>query len=89
MPLSPVEHTALDMARTDGVAGTSTPTLPMVLEYLLNPTPTTAALIGPNGGTGVRHSLRRTVSGDLGSMFDAPSTVAFDADARSWSWTPR
>ena len=81
IPLSPVEHTALDMALTDAVAANSTPTLPMVLEYLLNPTPATAALVGPNGGTGVGHSLRRTVSGDLEGMFDAPSTVAFDADA--------
>ncbi len=80
-PLSPVEHTALDMALSDAVAANTTPTLPMVLEYLLNPTPATAALVGPNGGTGVAHSLRRTVSGDLEGMFDAPSTVAFDADA--------
>ncbi|NVM98528.1 ATP-binding protein [Arthrobacter sp. SDTb3-6] len=81
VPLTPVEHTALDMALSDAVAANTTPTLPMVLEYLLNPTPATAALVGPNGGTGVGHSLRRTVSGDLEGMFDAPSTVAFDADA--------
>lgn len=80
-PMSPVEHTALDMALTDAVAANSTPTLPMVLEYLLNPTPATLNLVGRDGGTGVGHSLRRTVSGDLEGMFDAPSTVAFDADA--------
>ena len=79
--MSPVEHTALDMALTDAVAANSTPTLPMVLEYLLNPSPETVALVGRDGGTGVGHSLRRTVAGDLEGMFDAPSTVAFDADA--------
>ncbi|ALE04601.1 hypothetical protein AL755_02890 (plasmid) [Arthrobacter sp. ERGS1:01] len=80
-PMNPVEHTALDMALTDAVAANSTPTLPMVLQYLLNPTPATVALVGRDGGTGVGHSLRRTVAGDLEGMFDAPSTVAFDADA--------
>ncbi|WP_051388794.1 hypothetical protein [Arthrobacter sp. 35W] len=80
-PMSPVEHTALDMALTEAVAANSTPTLPMVLQYLLNPTAATVNLVGQDGGTGVGHSLRRTVSGDLEGMFDAPSTVAFDADA--------
>jgi hypothetical protein len=37
MPLRPVEHTALDMALTETVAENSNPTLPMVLDHLLNP----------------------------------------------------
>ncbi|MCY0906585.1 ATP-binding protein [Arthrobacter sp. H14-L1] len=81
VPMHPVEHTALDMALTDAVAANATPTLPMVLEYLLNPSPEARELVGPDGGRAVAHSLRRTVSGDLEGMFDAPSTVSFDADA--------
>ncbi|MDB5244102.1 MAG: hypothetical protein JWP57_4731, partial [Spirosoma sp.] len=79
--LLPVEHTALDLALTETVAQNTTPTLPMVLDHLLNPSRDTVALVGRDGGTAVAHSLRRTVSGDLEGMFDAPSTVAFDADA--------
>ncbi|MDD0856728.1 hypothetical protein NHF46_00805 [Arthrobacter alpinus] len=87
--MSPVEHTALDMALTDAVAANSTPTLPMVLQYLLNPTPATVALVGRDGGTGVGHSLRRTVAGDLEGMFDAPRPLPLMRTRPSWSWTPR
>jgi type IV secretory pathway VirB4 component len=81
MPLHPVEHTALDMALMETVAQNSNPTLPMVLDHLLNPSRETIGLVGKDGGQAVSHSLRRTVSGDLEGMFDAPSTVSFDADA--------
>jgi hypothetical protein len=81
MPLHPVEHTALDMALMETVAQNSNPTLPMVLDHLLNPSKETIGLVGKDGGQAVSHSLRRTVSGDLEGMFDAPSTVSFDADA--------
>jgi type IV secretory pathway VirB4 component len=80
-PMLPVEHTALDMALTEAVSANATPTLPMVLDRLLDPSPETLKLVGPDGGSSVAHSLRRTVSGDLEGMFDAPSTVTFDADA--------
>ena len=80
-PLRPVEHTALDIALMETMAENSDPTLPMVLDHLLKPSKEMTALVGSDGATAVSHSLRRTVSGDLEGMFDAPSTVAFDADA--------
>ena len=45
-PLRPVEHTALDMALMETVAENSNPTLPMVLDHLLNPSKETIGLVG-------------------------------------------
>lgn len=81
VPMHPVEYTALDMALTEAVAANATPTLPHVLDHLLNPSKESRKFIGPDGGLAVAHSLWRTVSGDLEGMFDAPSTVSFDAEA--------
>src|SRR5450756_97989 len=86
-PMTPVEHTALDQAlravvaaaRTE--AGAGTPTLPMVVDALFNPSlPEAGATIRElvTDGRDVGHALRRLVSGDLAGLFDGESTVTFD-----------
>lgn len=78
-PLSPLEHTAIDLALIDAVRTTDVPTLPMVVERVLAP----RAADDPDGrltedGRVVGHALRRLVAGDLAGLFDGPSTVRFD-----------
>ncbi len=75
--LSPVEHTAVDIALAATVASTQTPVLPMVVERILRPESTGDARLAEDGRI-VGHALRRLVAGDLAGIFDAPSTVAFD-----------
>jgi hypothetical protein len=80
--MAPVESTALFSALDDAVRTNSVPTLPHVV----------AAMFGPSGdvlgssraqllddGRDVAHALNRLVGGDLGGLFDGPSTVRFDA----------
>ncbi|GAA3595555.1 hypothetical protein GCM10022198_19270 [Klugiella xanthotipulae] len=77
--MTPLEHTAVDVALKTVMATATVPILPMVVDYLLNPDP---------GGFGadrlqedgrlVGHALRRLVYGDLAGLFDGPSTVTFD-----------
>lgn len=80
-PLASVEHTALDTALHEAVAGTDVPTLPGVVDALLSPT---AAVPGATqeeltkDGRELAHALRRLVKGDLAGLFDGPSTVTFD-----------
>jgi hypothetical protein len=80
-PLGSVEHTALDVALHESVAGTETPILPGVVDALLSPT---ASLPGATteeltrDGRYLAHALRRLVKGDLAGLFDGPSTVTFD-----------
>lgn len=78
-PLSPLEHTAIDLALADAVRSAEVPILPMVVDRILNPNP------GDNehgrlaeDGRLVGHALRRLVAGDLQGLFDGPSTVRFD-----------
>ena len=78
-PLSPLEHTAVDLALTDAVRSAEVPILPMVVDRILAPNP------GDNqdgrlaeDGRLVGHALRRLVAGDLQGLFDGPSTVRFD-----------
>ncbi|QAY63241.1 ATP-binding protein [Xylanimonas allomyrinae] len=75
--LTPLEHTALDVALTDTVAAATVPILPMVVDRLLTPDDTTLTEDGRLAG----HALRRLVAGDLAGMFDGPSTVRFDPTA--------
>ena len=82
-PLASVEHTALDAALHEAVAGAEVPTLPGVVDALLSPTAvmpgaTTEELT--RDGRDLAHALRRLVRGDLAGLFDGPSTVTFDAD---------
>ncbi|OIV35957.1 ATP-binding protein [Mangrovactinospora gilvigrisea] len=86
-PLTPMEHTALDVALDAAVnwaAGQNTvPLLPHVARILNHPdvlTKISGEVAGRLGDAvfDVAHALRRLVSGDLAGMFDAPSTTAFD-----------
>lgn len=75
--LTPVEHTAIDVALRAAVAAARVPVLPMVVDRLLTPDP------GPDprlveDGRMAGHALRRLVAGDLQGLFDGPSTVRFD-----------
>lgn len=79
-PLTPVEHTAVDIALNAAVAGSQTPILPMVVDYILNPDTSTNDPRLAEDGRNVGHALRRLVAGDLAGIFDGPSTVAFDPD---------
>ncbi|GAA1989955.1 ATP-binding protein [Microbacterium pumilum] len=78
-PLSPLEHTAIDLALADTVRSCETPILPMVVERILSPDASHEAdhrLV--EDGRVVGHALRRLVAGDLAGLFDGPSTVTFD-----------
>ncbi len=77
--LSPLEHTAIDVALADTVRTCEVPVLPMVVERLLAPD-TASDSDGrlAEDGRLVGHALRRLVAGDLAGLFDRPSTVRFD-----------
>jgi hypothetical protein len=80
-----VEHTAVSVALDAAVGAAEqreqVPTLPLVVDALLNPK---AAGFGSTmnqlreDGRHVGHALGRLVYGDLSGLFDGPSTVAFD-----------
>jgi hypothetical protein len=77
--LTPLEHTAIDVALTAVVAGNDVPILPMVVDLILTPDSADnedGRLV--EDGRMVGHALRRLVAGDLQGLFDGPSTVAFD-----------
>ena len=78
--LTPLEHTAVDIALANTVRSTPTPVLPTVVDHLLAP----ERVDDGDGrlaedGRQVGHALRRLVAGDLAGLFDGPSTVRFDA----------
>ncbi|MET8520853.1 ATP-binding protein [Nocardioides sp. NPDC004968] len=77
--LTPLEHTAIDIALTAASRATDVPVLPLVVDRLLSPDPRD----DPDGrliedGRLAGHGLRRLVAGDLAGLFDGPSTVRFD-----------
>lgn len=77
--LTPLEHTAIDVALVGAVHSSVVPVLPMVVDRLLAPDKTD----DPDGrlaedGRLSGHALRRLVAGDLDGLFDGPSTVRFD-----------
>jgi type IV secretory pathway VirB4 component len=77
--MTPLEHTAIDVALSRAVASATVPILPMVVERILAPD----RADDPDGrlaedGRQVGHALRRLVAGDLAGLFDGPSTVRFD-----------
>jgi hypothetical protein len=77
--LTPLEHTAIDVALAGAVRSADVPVLPMVVDRLLTP----EREADPGGrlaedGRLVGHALRRLVAGDLAGLFDGPSTVRFD-----------
>ena len=77
--LSPLEHTAIDLALADAVRSAEVPILPMVVERILAPNPADDEdrRLAEDGRL-VGHALRRLVAGDLQGLFDGPSTVRFD-----------
>ncbi|WP_238993612.1 ATP-binding protein [Nocardioides caldifontis] len=77
--LTPLEHTAVDVAVAHTLRTSETPVLPLVVDRLLSPD----LIDDPDGrltddGRLVGHALRRLVAGDLAGLFDGPSTVRFD-----------
>ena len=77
--LTPLEHTAVDVALSGAVRASEVPVLPMVVDRLLAP----EKVDDPDrrlaeDGRLVGHALRRLVAGDLAGLFDGPSTVRFD-----------
>lgn len=78
-PLSPLEHTAIDLAMRDAVRSAEVPILPMVVDRILTPNPADDedGRLAEDGRL-VGHALRRLVAGDLQGLFDGPSTVRFD-----------
>ncbi|GAA2006304.1 ATP-binding protein [Brevibacterium samyangense] len=78
--LTPLEHTAVDLALTQTVRENTVPILPMVVEHILNPSSPDEDTDGrlAEDGRLVGHALRRLVAGDLQGLFDGPSTVTFD-----------
>ena len=79
-PLLPTEHTALDAALRSAALATSTLTLPLIVDRLLDPAPADVRTAGElrEDGRQPAHALRRLVYGDLAGLFDGPSTVRFD-----------
>jgi hypothetical protein len=77
--LTPLEHTAVDVALAQSIRAIDVPVLPMVVDRLLTPDPTTDTdgRLTEDGRV-VGHALRRLVAGDLAGLFDGPSTVRFD-----------
>ncbi|WP_449283748.1 ATP-binding protein [Leucobacter sp.] len=78
--LTPLEHTAIDLALTATVRENDVPILPTVVDHILNPSSSETDTDGrlAEDGRLVGHALRRLVAGDLQGLFDGPSTVAFD-----------
>ena len=79
--LTPLEHTAIDVALADTVRSSDVPILPMVVDRLLAPDPSddSDGRLAEDGRL-VGHALRRLVAGDLAGLFDGPSTVALRPD---------
>ncbi|GAA1486453.1 ATP-binding protein [Brachybacterium fresconis] len=75
--LTPLEHTAIDLALTETVRENTVPILPMVVDRILTPNDEADGRLAEDGRL-VGHALRRLVAGDLAGLFDGPSTVAFD-----------
>lgn len=77
--LTPLEHTAIDLALTETVRENTVPILPMVVDRILRPKDEADGRLAEDGRL-VGHALRRLVAGDLAGLFDGPSTVTFDPD---------
>ena len=77
--LTPLEHTAIDLALTATVAESEVPILPMVVDHTHTPSHDPDGRLAEDGRL-VGHALRSLVAGDLAGLFDGPSTAAFDPD---------
>jgi hypothetical protein len=82
--LQPRERVAVDLALSTVVAGGAVPTLPAVVDAMLDPTLEAAERIRTRqailleDGRDVALELRRLVHGDLRGMFDGPTTTGLD-----------
>jgi hypothetical protein len=85
--LSPPERTAADLAVRDVGRRIEVPTLPAVIEALLQPQLVSAVAVHTDvatlaaDGRQVALELRRLVEGDLAGMFDGPTTTGIDLRA--------
>jgi hypothetical protein len=85
--LLPAERTALDVALEHSSISTDEVCLPAIVDALADPQADLAA--GEHStvaelamaGRDVHHGLRRLVRGDLGGLFDGPSTATLDSSA--------
>ena len=83
-PLLPRERAATDLALGTVAAANGIPTLPLVVESLLEPSVEAAAVLRTDratlleDGRDVALELRRLVHGDLRGMFDGPTTPGLD-----------
>jgi len=81
--MAPVEATALFAALDEAVATNEVATLPQVVAAMFDPP---RDVVGSSrtqlleDGREVAHAVNRLVAGDLGGLFDGPSTVRFDPD---------
>ena len=75
--LSPLEHTAIDIALTQTVRSTTIGRIGTSFSRILAPSADADGRLAQDGRL-VGHALRRLVAGDLAGLFDGPSTVAFD-----------
>ncbi len=79
-PLTPAERTAVELAVTEVSKRSDEPTLPLVVDALLAPTPEAAATVHIDraglaaDGRSVALELRRLVAGDLRGMFDGATS---------------
>src|SRR3546814_5280772 len=76
--LSPLEHTAVDIALAEVVRTADVPVLPLFVDRLLSPDPS----VDPTGllteaGRLPGHALRRLVAADLARLFARPSPARF------------
>ena len=76
--LSPLEHTAIDLALTQTRAGERRADPADGRRPHPRPQPATTDGRLAEDGRLVGHALRRLVAGDLAGLFDGPSTVRFD-----------
>jgi hypothetical protein len=79
--LQPIEHTAVDAALAHAADGDGVPTLPQIVDAMLDPPAGEAGSSRDQlraDGRHAAHALRRLVHGDLAGLFDRPSTVSFD-----------
>src|SRR3546814_4574187 len=72
--LTPLEHTAIDIALADVVRTAEVTELPLVVDLLLEPDPTTKpdSRLADDGRL-PGHATSRLVAGDLAGLFDGPS----------------
>ncbi|HXQ19016.1 MAG TPA: hypothetical protein VN781_05255 [Acidimicrobiales bacterium] len=85
-PLAPRERVAVDLALSAVSARCAAPTLPAVVDALLDPSAEAASQIRTDrqtlleDGRDAALELRRLVHGDLRGMFDGPTTAGLDLD---------